>query len=110
MPLYHGSEGVGGTLVMVVSGAGLPAPTFDPLATTEAIHTERATAVYGVPTMFIAQLGRADFSRFDFTSLPTGVMAGNPEPCSSRQSARRRRTPDQINAKGPVLTWHSVTS
>ena len=43
----------------------LPAPTFDALATMEAIHAERATAIYGVPTMFIAQLGPAEFQRFE---------------------------------------------
>jgi fatty-acyl-CoA synthase len=63
----------GGTLI-------LPAPSFDPLATMEAMHHERATAIYGVPTMFIAQLQHPEFSRFDFSSLRTGVMAGAPCP------------------------------
>ena len=82
VPLYHCFGCVGGTLVMVISGAGLllPAPSFDALATMAAIHEERATAIYGVPTMFIAQLGHAEFGRFDFTSLRTGVMAGAPCP------------------------------
>jgi len=65
-------------------GAGaamiLPAPTFDPLATMKAIQSERATSIYGVPTMFIAQLQHAEFSNFDFSSLRTGVMAGAPCP------------------------------
>jgi len=82
VPLYHCFGCVGGTLVMVISGAGLllPAPSFDALATMAAIHEERATAIYGVPTMFIAQLGHPQFGRFDFTSLRTGVMAGAPCP------------------------------
>ena len=82
VPLYHCFGCVGGTLVMVISGAGLllPAPSFDALATMSSIHEERATAIYGVPTMFIAQLGHAEFGRFDFTSLRTGVMAGAPCP------------------------------
>jgi fatty-acyl-CoA synthase len=82
VPLYHCFGSVAGTLIMVVGGAGmlLPAPTFDALATMEAIDAERATAIYGVPTMFIAQLGHAEFGRFDFTSLRTGVMAGAPCP------------------------------
>ena len=71
-----------GTMAVINSGATLilPAPSFDPLATMQAIHDERATAIYGVPTMFIAQLTHPEFSRFDFTSLRTGVMAGAPCP------------------------------
>ena len=46
----------------------------------QAIHEERATTIYGVPTMFIAELGMPEFSRFDFSSLRTGVMAGAPCP------------------------------
>jgi len=82
VPLYHCFGSVIGTLVMVVRGAAmiLPAATFDPLATLQAIHEERATVIYGVPTMFIAELGHADFGRFDFSSLRTGVMAGAPCP------------------------------
>src|ERR1039457_1266438 len=82
VPLYHCFGCVGGTLVMVLSGAGLllPAPAFDALATLQAIHEERATAIYGVPTMFIAELGLPGFARFDFTSLRTGIMAGAPCP------------------------------
>lgn len=64
------------------TGAALifPAPSFDPLATLEAIHEERATIIYGVPTMFVAQLDHPEFSRFDLTSLRTGTMAGAPCP------------------------------
>jgi fatty-acyl-CoA synthase len=82
VPLYHCFGCVVGTLVSVVSGAAmiLPAPAFDPLATMEAIHQDRATSIYGVPTMFIAQLQHAEFSRFDFSSLRTGVMGGAPCP------------------------------
>jgi fatty-acyl-CoA synthase len=82
VPLYHCFGCVGGTLAAISSGAAilLPAPTFDPLATMRTIHDERATAIYGVPTMFIAQLQHAEFSRFDFSSLRTGVMAGAPCP------------------------------
>jgi fatty-acyl-CoA synthase len=58
----------------------LPAATFDPLATLEMIHDERATCIYGVPTMFIAELEHPEFKRFDYSSLRTGVMAGAPCP------------------------------
>jgi fatty-acyl-CoA synthase len=82
VPLYHCFGSVAGTLIMVLRGATmiLPAGTFDPLATMQAIHDERATTLYGVPTMFIAELGHAEFGRFDFSSLRTGVMAGAPCP------------------------------
>ena len=82
VPLYHCFGCVIGTLVCISTGATLilPSPTFDALATMQAIHDERATTIYGVPTMFIAELGHADFSRFDFSSLRTGVMAGAPCP------------------------------
>jgi len=82
VPLYHCFGCVIGTLVCMLTGATLilPSPTFDALATMQAIHDERATTIYGVPTMFIAELGHAEFSRFDFSSLRTGVMAGAPCP------------------------------
>ncbi len=82
VPLYHCFGCVCATLVCVLRGAALllPAPTFDPLATMRAIHEERATAVYGVPTMFIAQLNHPEFDRFDFSSLRLGVMGGAPCP------------------------------
>jgi fatty-acyl-CoA synthase len=82
VPMYHCFGCVGGTMVSINTGAAmiLPAPSFDPLATMQAIHEFRATIIYGVPTMFIAQLQHAEFSRFDFSSLRTGIMAGAPCP------------------------------
>jgi fatty-acyl-CoA synthase len=82
VPLYHCFGCVGGTLVAAVTGATMifPAPSFDPLATLAAAQDERATVIYGVPTMFIAQLDHPEFSRFDLTSLRTGIMAGAPCP------------------------------
>ena len=82
VPLYH-CFGMGvGILGCVTSGATMvyPAPTFDPLATLEAIEEERCTSIYGVPTMFIAQLEHPRFAEFDLTSLRTGIMAGAPCP------------------------------
>ena len=55
----------------------IPADYFDPLATMQAVHEERCTAVYGVPTMFIAEFAHPRFKEFDFTSLRTGIMAGS---------------------------------
>lgn len=82
VPMYHCFGCVIGTMAVIASGAALilPAPSFDPLCTMKAIHNERATSIYGVPTMFIAQLTHPEFSRFDFTCLRTGVMAGAPCP------------------------------
>lgn len=82
VPMYHCFACVGGTMAMVTMGAAmiLPAPSFDPLATLEAIEKHRATTIYGVPTMFIAELNHPEFGRFDFSSLRTGLMAGAPCP------------------------------
>jgi fatty-acyl-CoA synthase len=82
VPLYHCFGSVAGTLLMLVTGATmiLPCATFDSLATMHAIQDEKATTIYGVPTMFIAELGHAEFASFDFSSLRTGVMAGAPCP------------------------------
>ncbi len=82
VPMYHCFGCVGGTMPMVTTGVALifPAPTFEPLASLESIERYRATAVYGVPTMFIAELDHPEFSRFDLSSLRTGAMAGAPCP------------------------------
>src|SRR5262245_55907865 len=82
VPLYHCFGCVGGTLISVVTGAALilPSPTFDPIATMNAIQTEQATVIYGVPSMFISQLEHPKFSSVDLKSLRTGVMAGAPCP------------------------------
>ncbi len=82
VPLYHCFGCVIGSLVAVVNGATLilPSAQFDALAALEAVHAEHATAIYGVPTMFIAELEHPEFDRFDYTSLRTGIMAGAPCP------------------------------
>jgi fatty-acyl-CoA synthase len=82
VPLYHCFGCVMASLASVASGAALvlPSPQFDALSALEAIHHERATAIYGVPTMFIAELDHPEFGRFDTTSLRTGIMAGAPCP------------------------------
>jgi fatty-acyl-CoA synthase len=76
VPLYHCFGSVAGTLLTLFTGATmiLPAASFDALATMRAIQEEKATTIYGVPTMFIAELGRPEFGSFDFSSLRTGVM------------------------------------
>jgi fatty-acyl-CoA synthase len=81
-PLYHCFGCVMGTLACAVWGAAMvvPAESFDALATLEAVHAERCTALYGVPTMFIAELNHPRFAEFDLSSLRTGIMAGSPCP------------------------------
>jgi fatty-acyl-CoA synthase len=82
VPFAHCFGNVIGTMSALASGCALilPNDVFDPKAVLEAVEAERATAIYGVPTMFIAELRHPEFSRFDLTSLRTGVMAGAPCP------------------------------
>jgi fatty-acyl-CoA synthase len=82
VPFYHCFGMVMGNLAATSHGAAMviPAPSFDPGATLEAVQAERCTSLYGVPTMFIAELAVPDFGRFDLSSLRTGIMAGSPCP------------------------------
>jgi fatty-acyl-CoA synthase len=82
VPLYHCFGMVMGNLAAVTHGASVvyPETAFDPRATLDAVAAERCTSLYGVPTMFIAQLQHAEFQGFDLTSLRTGIMAGSPCP------------------------------
>jgi fatty-acyl-CoA synthase len=82
VPLYHCFGCVMASLMCIVHCMTLvlPAPQFDALATLEAIQAERCTILYGVPTMFIAELEHPRFREFDLTSLRTGIMAGAPCP------------------------------
>jgi len=82
VPLYHCFGMVMGNLGCVTHAATMvyPSESFDPLKTLETIATERCDVLYGVPTMFIAQLNHPEFSRFDLGSLRRGIMAGAPCP------------------------------
>jgi fatty-acyl-CoA synthase len=82
VPFYHCFGMVMGNLGCTTHGACMviPAPAFEAEATLRAVATERCTALYGVPTMFIAELDHPDFADFDLTSLRTGIMAGSPCP------------------------------
>ncbi|MGY1669907.1 AMP-binding protein [Geodermatophilus sp. SYSU D00710] len=82
VPFYH-CFGMGmGNLGATSHGATMviPAPAFDPAATLRAVQDERCTSLYGVPTMFIAELALPDFGTYDLSSLRTGIMAGSPCP------------------------------
>jgi fatty-acyl-CoA synthase len=82
VPFYHCFGMVLGNLAVTTHGACIviPAPAFDPKATLDAVQAERCTSLYGVPTMFIAELGLPEFAEYDLTSLRTGIMAGSPCP------------------------------
>jgi fatty-acyl-CoA synthase len=107
VPLYHCFGSVIGTMVSLVTGAALilPAPQFDARATLEAVDAERATAIYGVPTMFIAELEHPDFGSFDLTSLSKGVMAGSPCPIEVM-----RRVVSQMHCREMTIIYGQTES
>jgi fatty-acyl-CoA synthase len=82
VPFYHCFGMVLGNLACTTHGAAMviPAPAFEPVATLETVAAEGCTSLYGVPTMFIAELALPDLARFELTSLRTGIMAGSPCP------------------------------
>ncbi len=89
VPLYHCFGMVIGVLACVTHGSAMvfPGEGFEPLATLQAVAEERCTSLYGVPTMFIAQLEHPRFSEFDLSSLRTGVMAGTTCPIELMRQA-----------------------
>jgi fatty-acyl-CoA synthase len=88
VPLYHCFGCVLGTMNAIVHGAAMviPAESFDPVATLNAVEKERCTSLYGVPTMFIAQLNDPSLASRDLTSLRTGIMAGSPCPIETMRA------------------------
>jgi fatty-acyl-CoA synthase len=82
VPFYHCFGMVMGNLGATSNGSTIviPAPAFEPAATLQAVQDERCTSLYGVPTMFIAELALPDFAQYDLSSLRTGIMAGSPCP------------------------------
>ena len=92
VPFYHCFGMVIGNLACTSHGACIvtPSEAFDAGQTLAAVETERCTSLYGVPTMFIAQLDHPDFGRVDFSSLRTGVMAGSPCPVEIMKQVRER--------------------
>jgi fatty-acyl-CoA synthase len=82
VPFYHCFGMVMGNLGATTHGACMVVPeaAFDPEATLRAVQDERCTSLYGVPTMFIAELEHPRFGEFDLSSLRTGIMAGSPCP------------------------------
>jgi fatty-acyl-CoA synthase len=99
-------------MVSVVSGAALilPSGQFDALATLEAVNRERATALYGVPAMYIAEMEHPEFARWDLTSLRTGVMAGSPCPIEiMRRVVERMHMPEITIVYGQTESSPGIT-
>jgi fatty-acyl-CoA synthase len=82
VPLYHCFGNSIGVMACLTHGTAMvfPGEGFDPLAVLQTVEEERCTSLYGVPTMFIAEMGHADFDKYDLRSLRTGMMAGSPCP------------------------------
>jgi len=112
VPLYHCFGMVIGNLACMTHGSAmvLPGEGFDPLATLETVSEERCTSLYGVPTMFIAELDHPEFGRFDLNSLRTGMMAGSPCPievmrrCISEMNLREMTIGYGMTETSPVST------
>jgi fatty-acyl-CoA synthase len=99
VPFYHCFGMVMGNLAATSRGACvvIPAPSFEPAATLETVAAERCTSLYGVPTMFIAELNAQDFDSFDLTSLRTGIMAGSPCPVEVMKQVIERMGMTQVS-------------
>ncbi|MEV0364641.1 AMP-binding protein [Nocardia fusca] len=98
VPFYHCFGMVMGNLACTSHGCTMviPAPGFDPGATLEAVQQERCTSLYGVPTMFIAELNHPDFADYDLSSLRTGIMAGSPCPVEVMKQVVSRMGMEQV--------------
>ena len=102
VPLYHCFGMVLGNLACTTHGATMvyPGEGFDPLATLQATAEERCTGLYGVPTMFIAEMERPEFESFDLSALRTGIMAGSPCPIEVM-----KRVVDRMNLRELTIAY-----
>jgi len=102
VPLFHCYGCVIGTMSAVNSGAAIILPnwTFDARATLKAVHEERATSVYGVPAMYVAEFGLDDFKSYDTSSLRTGMMSGAPCPVELM-----KRVLDEMHCRELVIAY-----
>jgi len=98
VPFYHCFGMVLGNLACTTHGAAIVIPEagFEPGATLEAVAAERCTSLYGVPTMFIAELEHPDFEKYDLSSLRTGIMAGSPCPVEVMKQVVSRMHMDEV--------------
>jgi fatty-acyl-CoA synthase len=116
VPFYHCFGMVLGNLACTSRGACVvvPGEAFDAGAVLDAVDGERCTALYGVPTMFIAVLDHPEFSRFDVSSLRTGIMAGSPCPIElMRRVVRDLHMPEVAIGYGmtemsPIATFTAI--
>jgi fatty-acyl-CoA synthase len=111
VPLFHCFGCVMASLGCMTRGACMvPIEIFEPYTVLQAIHQERCTAIYGVPTMFIAELEHPEFASFDLSSLRTGIMAGAPCPIevmravTEKMGARELTIAYGLTETSPVLT------
>jgi fatty-acyl-CoA synthase len=115
VPLFHCFGIVLGVMAAVSHGATLVMiEQFDPLLVMAAVHKERCTALYGVPTMFIAELANPMFDLFDLSSLRTGIMAGSPCPVETMKQVMNKMHAREITIAyglteaSPVYTMTST--
>jgi fatty-acyl-CoA synthase len=101
VPFFHCFGCVLGVLAVLTHGSAMiPVEQFDPVLVLAAVQKERATALYGVPTMFIAELAHPMFDMFDLTSLRTGIMAGSPCPVETM-----RQVIDKMHASEMTIAY-----
>jgi len=102
VPFYHCFGMVMGTLGCATTGSAMVVPSegFEPLSTLKTVAQERCTALYGVPTMFVAELDHPEFSNFDLSSLRTGIMAGAPCPIEVM-----KRVQSQMHMAGVTIAY-----
>ena len=98
VPFYHCFGMVMGNLGCTTHGSAMviPEAAFEPGAVLETVQEERCTSLYGVPTMFIAELSHPEFERFDLSSLRTGIMAGSPCPIEVMKQVIERMHMDEV--------------
>ncbi len=99
VPFYHCFGMVIGNMACTSHGACMviPSDSFDPAKTLNAVEIEKCTSLYGVPTMFIAELELPNFDRFDLTSLRTGVMAGSPCPIEIMKKVQAKMNMKEVS-------------
>ena len=102
VPLYHCFGMVLGNMACITHGSAMiyPSEGFEPLAALETVSSEKCTALYGVPTMFVAELNHPDFKRYDLSTLRTGIMAGSPCPTEIM-----RRTIDDMHMNEVTICY-----
>ena len=117
VPFYHCFGMVMGNLACSVFGATMvvPSASFDPAAVLSALQDEKCTSLYGVPTMFVAELGHEDLTSFDLSRMRTGIMAGSPCPTDVMRRVIDDMNMDQVTIAygmtetSPVSTQTSTT-